>query len=103
MGQTVTTRLSDDLIKKIEEISKIERLDKSSTIRRLLDIGIKSWFIDKALNLYQNRKISFGKAVELSSLSSWEFLDLLAKKKIPIDYDIEEFKKDLALINEGDV
>ncbi len=40
MGKTLTSRLPDEIAEKIEEIAKIEKLDKSSIIRRLLDKGI---------------------------------------------------------------
>jgi predicted HTH domain antitoxin len=98
MGKTLTSRLPDDMAKQIEEIAKIEKLDKSSVIRRLLDKGIIQWKQDFALKLYQNGEASLGKAAEISSLSIWEFLDKLAEKKIPLNYDIEDFLKDIETV-----
>jgi predicted transcriptional regulator len=37
MGKTLTSRLPDDMVKEIERIARIEKLDKSSVIRRLLE------------------------------------------------------------------
>lgn len=95
MGKTLIFRLPDEMVEKIEEIAKIEKLDKSSIIRRLLDKGIVRWKEEYALNLYQNGEMSLEKAAEISSLSIWEFLDKLAEKKIPLNYNIEDLKNDL--------
>jgi predicted HTH domain antitoxin len=105
MGKTMTSRLPDEMAKTIEEIAEIEKLDKSSVIRRLLDKGITQWKEEFALKLYQDREVSLGKAAEIASLSIWEFLDKLAEKKIPINYDTDDLLHDLknvdSLLDEG--
>jgi len=100
MGKTITSRLPDEMVKEIEKIAEIEKLDKSSVVRRLLDKAIPTWKLDHALKLYQNRKISLGKAAELSALSIWEFLEHLSQRKIPLDYDLEDLKSDLETVKE---
>jgi len=98
MGKTITSRLPDDMIEEIENIAEIEKLDKSSVIRRLLNSAIPVWKLEYALKLYQNKKISIGKAAELSSISIWEFLGFLSKHKIPINYDLEDLESDLKMV-----
>ncbi len=99
MGKTLTSRLPDDMAKMIEEIAEIERLDKSSVIRRLLDKGIIQWKEEFALKLYQDGDVSLGRAAEISSLNIWEFLDKLAEKKIPLNYDADDFINDIKTID----
>ncbi len=98
MAKTLTSRLPDEMVKKIEEIAQIEKLDKSSIIRRLLDKGIVQWMEDYALKLYQNGEVSLGRAAEISSLSIWEFLDKLAEKKIPLNYSVDDLKNDIETV-----
>jgi len=88
MGKTLTSRVSDGLYEEIEQIAKIENLDKSTVVRRLLNKTIPEWKLEYALNLYQKGEISIGKAAELSSLSIWTILENLAERKIPLNYDI---------------
>jgi predicted HTH domain antitoxin len=95
MGKIMTFRLPDEMAKTIEEIAEIEKLDKSSVIRRLLDKGITQWKEEFALKLYQDREVSLGRAAEIASLSIWEFLDKLAEKNIPINYDTDDLLHDL--------
>jgi predicted HTH domain antitoxin len=99
MGKTLTTRLPDEMAKQIEEIAEIEKLDKSSVIRRLLDKGIIQWKVEFALKLYQDGEVSLGRAAEISLLNIWEFLDKLAEKKIPLNYDTADLINDLETVD----
>lgn len=98
MGKTITSRLSDKMVEEIERIAEIEKLDKSSIIRRLLDRAIPEWKLEYALKLYQGKNVSLGKAAVLSSISIWEFLEFLSKHKIPINYDLEDLESDLKMV-----
>lgn len=98
MGKTITSRLPDEMVEDIERIAEIEKLDKSSIIRRLLSRAIPEWKLEYALKLYQDKKVSIGKAAELSSISIWEFMEKLSQLKIPINYNLEDLENDLKLV-----
>ena len=91
----ITTRVPDDLAKEVERIAQAEALDKSTTIKRLLIKAVEAWKIDYALRLYQDGKISIGKAAETASISLWELLDTIVKRKIPIQISKEDLEEDL--------
>ena len=95
MTKTLTTRAPDALAKEIEVLAKKEHLDKSSLIRRLLADAVKEKRITNALELYQDGKISIGKAAAIAKLSVWEMLDLIRDRGIHIDYGSDELKEDL--------
>ncbi len=48
-----------------------------------------------AISLFQQGKISFGKAREMASMTVWDFQQLLGSRKIPVHYDIEDYEEDL--------
>ena len=48
-----------------------------------------------ALLLFQQNKISFGKAKELAGLNVWTFQQLLGERGINIHYDVDDFNDDL--------
>ena len=91
----ITTRVPDELAKEVERIAEAEALDKSTTIKRLLIQAVETWKIDYALKLYQDGKISIGKAAETAGVSQWELLDIIAKRKIPIQISKEDIEEDL--------
>ncbi|MEO6166278.1 MAG: UPF0175 family protein [Chitinophagales bacterium] len=51
-----------------------------------------------AIQLYKSEKISAGKAARLSNLQVQSFYEMLAKRKISVNYDVEEYKIDLESI-----
>lgn len=55
-----------------------------------------------AICLFQQGKLSFGKAGEMASMTAWAFQQLLGSRGIPVHYDIEDYKEDLATLKELD-
>lgn len=53
-----------------------------------------------AVALFQREKLSFGPASELARLSQAEFQRLLAARRIPLHYDIEELDQDMAAVRD---
>ncbi len=72
------------------------------TIMRVLGANKKN--IDRvlkqelALHYFEKKRLTFGQARELANLSTWEFLDLLRERKIPLHYELEELEEDLETI-----
>jgi predicted HTH domain antitoxin len=48
-----------------------------------------------AVHLFEQKKLSFGKARELANLSAWDFLHLLGSRDVPMHYDEEAYEADL--------
>jgi predicted HTH domain antitoxin len=47
-----------------------------------------------ALHLFEEEKLSFGKARELAEMSVWDFQQLLGRRGIPVHYDEEAYEND---------
>lgn len=54
-----------------------------------------------AVHLFEEKKLSLGKASQLAGMTLWDFLPLLAGRGIPLHYDIEDYEEDLATLKEG--
>ena len=69
----------------------------------LLNIGFRqkemeSEFIQRlALSYLADGILSFGQAAKMVDMTVWEFADLLARKKIIYNYELEDFEKELEL------
>jgi predicted HTH domain antitoxin len=94
MGTTITTRVSEDLEKKIEKISHIEHLDKSAVIRRLLSNAVQEWLIDHVLMQYQQGKITIGRAARMVGIPLREMIAIASKKGIPFQYSLDDLRED---------
>lgn len=94
MGVTITTRVPKEIERRIKIISKIENLDRSTVIRRLLAQAIKEWQIDYVLEQYKQGRITLWKAARDVGLSLREMIALASKKGIPFQYTIEDLRED---------
>ncbi|MFN3762283.1 MAG: UPF0175 family protein [Anaerolineae bacterium] len=56
--------------------------------------------IELALHLFQQGKLSFGKAREMAGMSAWAFQQLLGSRGIPVHYGIEEYEEDRRTLRE---
>lgn len=98
MENIITTRLPKDLDKDLAVIAKSENLDKSTVIRRFLVGSVSEWKKEFSLKLYREGKFSAEQAAKFANVSMWEFFDLLKERKIPINYDLEEFEEEFKYI-----
>ncbi|MBK8191991.1 MAG: UPF0175 family protein [Lewinellaceae bacterium] len=64
-------------------------------IQNSLDMNEQDLLLELAIGLYAANKISFGKARQLAGLDWYRFREILAERKIPAHYDIEQFEEDL--------
>lgn len=53
-----------------------------------------------AIALFQQGKLSFGKARQLVGMNVWEFHHLLASRGIPVHYDVTDYEQDIETLQE---
>ncbi|MBC7218324.1 MAG: UPF0175 family protein [Candidatus Caldatribacterium sp.] len=51
-----------------------------------------------AVYLFQQGKLSFGKAREMADMTAWAFQQLLGARGIPVHYTLEDYEKDVATL-----
>jgi len=87
MQSVMTVRLPKEDIKIVEEISFEEKMDKSTTVRELIELG-KVYF---AILKYKDGKISIGKAAEIAGLPLSEMMDILSKLGVKSKLDVIDY------------
>ena len=53
-----------------------------------------------AIYLYQQGRLSFGKAREMVGMTVWAFQQLLASRGIHVHYDVEDYEEDMTTLKE---
>ena len=53
-----------------------------------------------AIRLFQQRKLSFGKAREMTGMTVWAFQQFLGDQGVLAHYDVEDYEEDLANLKE---
>lgn len=97
MGVT-SFRLDDELLKKLEEVSKKKHIDRSTALKQILEIGLQKLKLEEALVDYQNGKISAWRASHSAEIPLWRFLEILKQRRIPFktaDSEMEEMLNEL--------
>ncbi|MFZ2362146.1 MAG: UPF0175 family protein [Anaerolineae bacterium] len=51
--------------------------------------------VELAIHLFDQGKLSLGKARELADMDIWQFMQLLGGRGITAHYDVEEYEDDL--------
>jgi len=73
-------------------------LDVPQDILDSARISIPELRVEIAIYLYSQERLSLGKARELAEMSLWEFRHLLASRRIPPHYDVDELDNDIATL-----
>lgn len=91
----IATRIPEELEREIREVMLLEKTDKATAVRKILEIGIDEWRKRYAFSLLQEGKVSFNKAAQIAKLSVWDFAELLRQRRVEwIKYTPEEIKRE---------
>lgn len=82
MPEVLSVKLDKEKLDLLEAIAREERSDRSTVARKLLDMGMREWKIDRAVDLFVGRKVSLWKAADEAGVSLREFVDILNERKI---------------------
>lgn len=98
--ELIASRVPPDLVAELKKVEEVEHIDRSTALRRLLYTGIREWKLQYAGKLYQENKVTLAKAAEEAGVSIREMMEYLKQKKIPMQYGVEDFERDLKGIYE---
>ncbi len=97
MSKIVSTRLDAKDIEDLNEIAKIESLDRASLMRKFLIEEIKQYRMRKAGEYYRKGVLSLQEAATAAKVSLWEMMDFVEREKIqPPEETDEEIRADFA-------
>lgn len=53
-----------------------------------------------SIYLFEQGRLSFGKAREMAGMTVWAFQQLLGSRGVPVHYDIDDYEEDLKTLKE---
>jgi len=81
----VTVRLSKRDLKRVEALRILEDVDRSALIKKFIEDGLRRRVVD----LYQKGRLTAGRAAEILGISLREFLEILEREGVPVNWDSE--------------
>lgn len=84
----ITMRLSPQDLKRIEAVQALENVDRTTLLRDFIEDGLRR----RVLHIYQEGRITSIRAAEILRTSLREFLEMLEKEGVPINWDSATIK-----------
>lgn len=70
---------------------------------RGVDLSPEQGRLDLAVGLYADRRATLGQAARIAGVSQPEFMRVLGRRRVPMNYDVAEFEADLRTLREHPV
>ena len=104
MPEVLSVKVEKEKLRQLEEIAKEEQSDRSTVARRLLDVGIRDWKVDKAVERFLKGRVSLWKGSDAAGLSLREFMKVLEERRAQtVGVTAAELEKEVgALASEAD-
>lgn len=94
MVSVISIRPTPEISRKLETLSSLTALDRSSLIRMALSSGLDEALKKHALELYKGDAISLGRAAIIAGISIREMIDLLTKDHVMLNLSIQDIMDD---------
>jgi len=85
----ITVRLSRRDLERVETVRALENVDRSTLLNEFVENGLRL----RVISLYQKRRLTAGRASEILRVSLREFLEMLEKGGVPVEWDSESVKE----------
>ena len=94
--QMVGSRLPVELVQALEMIERVEQTDRSTAVRKLLHKAVIDWKREHYAREYGDGHMTLARAAREASVSLWEMMDYVRQRKIAVQYDLDDLRKDMA-------
>lgn len=75
-------------------------LQLKSPVLDRLEISHADLLVDVAVGLYVDQRVTVGQAADIAGMTQPEFRRILGRLGIPVQYDLDDLKHDLAVLRE---
>ena len=91
---TTSIRLNKDQEEEIEEYASREKVDKSTAIRKLVELGLKEAKMQESLENVRKKKWTIWKSASYCDESFRSFLSIMKNNNIPFPITLDELKSE---------
>jgi len=89
----ITMRVSPQDLERIETVRALENVDRTTLLQEFIEDGLRR----RVIRLYQNGRVTAMKASEILGMSLRNFLEILEKEGIPVNWDSAVIKDYLSV------
>ncbi|MEK6970873.1 MAG: UPF0175 family protein [archaeon] len=98
-SQAIGIRVENEMLNKIDDVGKVEKMDRSTAIRMLLEVGYASYLQRKAAEWYKSGKVTMSKAAMDAHVSIWEMEQYLVRHGYKSSYSVDDLRHEMRLFS----
>lgn len=98
--ELIASRVPPDMVADLKKLEEVEHIDRSTAVRKLLYTGLREWKLEHAATLYRDNRVTLARAAEEAGVPVREMMEYFRQKKVPMQYDTDDFERDLKGIYE---
>jgi predicted HTH domain antitoxin len=91
---SISARISDDEEATLEEVAELLEEDKSTTIRKALQEGLRDLRVRVAVERYQSGEVSVNEAARIAGVSLGEWLEIARERNLTSQLSPEDLEAD---------
>ncbi len=95
MKEAIGIRLPKDILEQIDKLSKEEREDRSTIIRKLVLLGYSDLMKKRSVERYIKGEVTFSEAADIAGLTLWEMEKYMIENGVRSSYSLEDLEKEL--------
>jgi len=92
---TVSARLPPEDLADLEEAAADACMDRATMTKTLLRRGLREIRLEMAERAYAEGRATLSRAAEIARIPLWDFQEILARRQVPLNYDLAEFEEDM--------
>ena len=82
MTEVLSVKVDKEKLRELEQIARDEHSDRSTAARQLLDMGMREWKINKAVDMFRQGRLSLWRGAAMAGVSLREFIETLNERKV---------------------
>ena len=91
---SISARIPDDERDELEEVAALLEEDRSTTIRKALDKGLKQLRVRVAVERYQTGEISVNEAARVAGVPLAEWLEICRERNLTTQLSVADLEAD---------
>lgn len=91
---SISARIPDDERDRLDEVAALLSEDRSTTIRKALDEGLRELRIKAAIQRYQSGEVSINEAARVAGVSVAEWLEIARERNLTHQLSPDDLERD---------
>lgn len=95
MTRNVSVRLDEELVREVDELADMEKIDRSQLLRHLFKEGLERHRLELAVKRYAEGEVTVSEGAALAGVAVGEFMDALVERGLQAELSPQDLEESL--------